>query len=104
LAGACLSPLLLPWLPTPSFAFKGGVTGAFAGAGFCLLAGVSSPVYAIAIIMMIVAVSSFHMLAFTGSTPYTSRSGVKKEMKWSLPLQALCLLSGFMLIVLGRFF
>jgi hypothetical protein len=104
LAGACLSPLLLPWLPSPSFAFKGSVTGAFAGAGFCLLAGVSSPVIAVAIILMIAAVSSFMMLNFTGSTPYTSRSGVKKEMQWALPLQAISLLAGLLLIVLGRFF
>jgi acetyl-CoA decarbonylase/synthase complex subunit gamma len=104
LAGACLSPLLLPWLPSPSFAFKGAVTGAFAGAGFCLPAGVSSPVNVTALVLMITAVSSFLMLNFTGSTPYTSRSGVKKEMRWALPLQAISLLAGVLLIITGRFF
>jgi len=104
LAGTCLSPLLLPWLPSPSFALKGGIAGAFAGAGFCLLAGVSYPLYAGAVILMIAAVSSFLMLNFTGSTPFTSRSGVKKEMQLALPLQAIFLLAGVLLIALGRFF
>jgi acetyl-CoA decarbonylase/synthase complex subunit gamma len=52
---------------------------------------------------MISAVSSFFMLNFTGSTPYTSPSGVKKEMKWALPVQALSILAGFVIIVIRRF-
>lgn len=103
LAGSFAAPLLLPWLPTRSFAVKGGVTGIIAGALFCRFAGIESIAYSAAAIMLISAVSSFMMLNFTGSTPFTSRSGVKKEMKWALPVQAGALLAGVAMIALRRF-
>jgi len=43
---------------------------------------------------LVSAVSSFLALNFTGSTPYTSRSGVKREMRLSLPLMAGSVLAG----------
>jgi acetyl-CoA decarbonylase/synthase complex subunit gamma len=103
LSGAVVAPLLLPWLPSAWFAVKGAATGLLAGLLFCRLAGVASLAFGAATILMIAAVSSFLMLNFTGSTPYTSRSGVKKEMKWALPLQALALLTGAVLFVFERF-
>lgn len=103
LAGSFVAPLLLPWLPSRSFAVKGAVTGLIAGALFCRFAGVESVTFIIAAMMMISAVSSFMMLNFTGSTPFTSRSGVKKEMQWALPLQAFAVLAGVAMIALRRF-
>lgn len=103
LSGSFLSPLFLPVLPTRSFAVKGAFTGLLIGIIFCVVTKIYSVVYSSAAILMIVAVSSFMMLNFTGSTPYTSRSGVKKEMKWALPLQALSLLAGVALFIAGRF-
>jgi len=103
LAGAVVAPVLLPWLPSPFFSLKGAVTGLLAGAAFCAAAGVNSLVAAPAIILMISAVSSFMMLNFTGSTPFTSRSGVKKEMQWALPLQTLSIFTGLLIIIIRRF-
>ncbi len=40
------------------------------------------------------ALSSFLALNFTGSTPYTSRSGVKREMRLSMPVMACGLIAG----------
>ena len=104
ISGSFLAPLFLPVLPTRSFAVKGAVTGLLAAVVFCVVTTINSAADSIASILMISAVSSFMMLNFTGSTPYTSRSGVKKEMKWALPLQAISLLAGMLLIVIGRFF
>ena len=104
LSGCFLAPLLLPWLPTPCFSIKGAITGFFTAVLFCLFAGLDSIAYGAAAILMISAFSSFLMLNFTGSTPYTSRSGVKKEMKWALPLQGVALLIGVILVVTRRFF
>ena len=104
ISGSFLAPLFLPALPTRSFAVKGAVTGLLAAVVFCVVTTINSAADSIASILMISAVSSFMMLNFTGSTPYTSRSGVKKEMKWALPLQAISLLAGMLLIVMGRFF
>ncbi|NVN99015.1 MAG: acetyl-CoA synthase subunit gamma [Geobacteraceae bacterium] len=103
ISGAFISPLLLPWLPSPAFSIKGGVTGLVIGSFFSYLAGVVSPPLFAATTLMIAAFSSFLMLNFTGSTPYTSRSGVKKEMRWALPAQALCLVTGFITILIWRF-
>jgi len=35
-----------------------------------------------------VAISSYLAMNFTGSTPFTSPSGVEKEMRRAIPLQA----------------
>ena len=104
LSGSFLSPLFLPVLPTRSFAVMGAFTGLLMGIVFCVVTNTYSAAYSSAAVLMIVAVSSFMMLNFTGSTPYTSRSGVKKEMKWALPLQAVSLLTALLLVDLGRFF
>ncbi|MCM2356814.1 MAG: mercury methylation corrinoid protein HgcA [Geobacteraceae bacterium] len=105
LAGALVAPLLLPWLPTRSFAVK----GAFAGLVWALLwygaSGMGGNGYiAAAHFLLLPAVASFLALNFTGSTPFTSRSGVKKEMRLSLPIMALSIVVGAVLWVAGRFF
>ena len=45
-------------------------------------------------VLLVSAVSSFLALNFTGSTPYTSRSGVKREMRLSMPVMAGGLVAG----------
>jgi acetyl-CoA decarbonylase/synthase complex subunit gamma len=37
--------------------------------------------------LLIPAVSTYVAMNFTGSSTYTSLSGVRKEMRWALPLQ-----------------
>lgn len=101
LTGTFLSPLLLPWLPTRSFAVKGAVSGLLVTALVALAAGFG-PRVILAAGMTTAAISSFYMLNFTGSTPYTSRSGVKREMRWALPLQGATLVLGCLLAIAGR--
>ncbi len=40
-------------------------------------------------------------LNFTGTSTYTSMSGVKKEMKIAIPLQLIAALAGAICIVIG---
>jgi acetyl-CoA decarbonylase/synthase complex subunit gamma len=47
------------------------------------------------------ALAAFYGLSFTGSTPYTSRSGVKREMRIALPVIAVSLLTGISLWCAG---
>jgi len=108
--GACLSgivvgPLLLPWLPGRSFAVKGTFAGLIWALLFYLLAGGANwSVWSIAAVFLsLPAVSAFYTLNFTGCTPYTSRSGVKKEMGVALPAMGGALLMSLMLLVAGRF-
>ena len=104
LAGTLFTPMLLPVLPTRSFAIK----GAFAGLVWALLVygiyGKSwNQAVAAATFIILPAVAAFFALNFTGSTPFTSPSGVKKEMRLSLPVIAGAVLTGAVLSVFGTF-
>jgi len=50
----------------------------------------------------IAAISSFLAMNFTGSSTFTSLSGVKKEMKISLPVQIVFAVTGIILLVIGK--
>jgi acetyl-CoA decarbonylase/synthase complex subunit gamma len=38
-------------------------------------------------VLLVPALTAFLAMNFTGASTYTSLSGVKKEMKWALPLE-----------------
>lgn len=91
--GAVLTPILLPWLPGRAFALKGALCGAAVAAGAAFLVPARAGVLnLLALLLAIPAVASFCAMNFTGSTTFTSPSGVEKEMRRALPLQALALL------------
>ncbi len=90
LAGAVAVPALLPWIPGVIFAVKGALTGLVAGAIVALLFWSQTTILeSLALLFCTAALSSFMAMNFTGSTPYTSPSGVEKEMRTAIPLQAL---------------
>jgi len=55
-----------------------------------------------AMFLTLPAVSAFYTLNFTGCTPFTSISGVKKEMKVAVPLQITFAVTGLVLMMIGR--
>ena len=88
LAGAVATPILLPWLPVRAFAAKGAIVGGLLGAGVTALFSDSLHFLSLAAMLLLtVSVSSFVAMNFTGATPYTSPSGVEKEMRTAIPLQ-----------------
>ncbi|MBI5016062.1 MAG: acetyl-CoA synthase subunit gamma [Deltaproteobacteria bacterium] len=102
LAGTVIAPALLPWLPGPSFALKGAVVGT-AWAALCAWtagAGAGAPSLA-ALFLVLSAVSGFFTLNFTGSTPFTSRSGVKREMRLAMPALAAAFSTGIVVWLAG---
>lgn len=103
LAGIVIGPLLLPWLPGRSFAVKGAVAGFLWVIGFLLFTGFRSydPFVGGAAFLALPAVSAFYTLNFTGCTPFTARSGVKKEMRPALPVMACAVLLGGVLLLAG---
>ena len=104
LSGTVLGPLLLPWLPTRSFAVKGAVVGLLWVSLFYYLAGENWPLLmAAAAFLILPAVSAYYTLNFTGCTTYTSRSGVKKEMQIALPVMGIAVMTGLMMVILSRF-
>jgi len=104
--GIAVAPLLLPVLPGKSFAVKGAFAGlAFSAALFGLAggAGWSLPV-TLASFLALPAVSAFYTLNFTGCTTYTSRSGVRKEMRLGIPVMGSALVAALVLVLAGRLF
>ena len=105
LTGIVAGPLLLPWLPGRSFAIKGGIAGlGWVFTGYLLAGGVdwSVPV-SLAAFLALPAVSAFYTLNFTGCSTYTSRSGVKKEMRLALPAMGIAVGVGLVLVLANRF-
>jgi acetyl-CoA decarbonylase/synthase complex subunit gamma len=104
--GIALAPMLLPVLPGRSFAIKGAFCGLLYSAFLYAVAGGASwsPPVTLASFLSITAVSAFYTLNFTGCTPYTSRSGVKKEMHLGLPVMGGALLVSLLLVVAAKLF
>jgi len=97
--GGVLVPLLLPWLPGRALSLKGAETGTVLGlaAGFALGA---PPLSVAAGTLLAGAVSAYIGVNFTGTTPYTSPSGVEKELRAALPfVGAAAVLAGVLWIV-----
>lgn len=101
-AGTVAAPLLLPWMSGPSFAVKGALAGLAFGLAWHVPAGGGSTLSgAAAGCLALSAVSSFFTLNFTGSTPFTSRSGVRRELRLALPAMAIALAFAAALFVWG---
>ncbi len=88
--GCVVVPILLPLIPGRAFALKGAIVGL--AAGLCTVVALSfsaqiSLMPALALILFATAVSSYLAMNFTGTTPFTSPSGVEKEMRRAIPLQ-----------------
>lgn len=103
-SGIVITPLLLPYIPVRSFALKGCMTGLlisiillFANMFGKDIAGIT------AWLIFIPAFSSYLAMNFTGSSTYTSLSGVKREMKIAVPLQIASVAISFILVLVDIF-
>ena len=108
-AGTVLFPILLPYIPTRDFSTKGLFLGAVVAIPFAI-AFASDPaqpgwarlIAAITMLLIMPAVTAYLALNFTGSTTFTSRTGVKKEIFRYIPVMVCMAVSGIILaIVLG---
>ncbi len=93
LTGCVLTPVLLPWLPGRAFAAKGAALGLLTATILALgpyrEAGTSGW---ISLYLAVIAIASYTAMNFTGSTTFTSPSGVEKEMRVAIPCQAVAVL------------
>jgi len=93
--GVILFPILLPVLPGKAFACKGAALSVL-GIGVYLVgmqslygaSSLSSILSLVPYVFLLSSIVSFLALNFTGSTPFTSLSGVLKEMRIAIPFQA----------------
>jgi hypothetical protein len=96
LAGNVLFPILLPWIPTHNFSTKGFLLGALVALPFALSVLWRHPDWswwkqaaqALEFLLAMPAVTAFVALNFTGSTTFSSRSGVRREMFAYIPAMA----------------
>jgi acetyl-CoA decarbonylase/synthase complex subunit gamma len=98
-AGVIATTLLLPYLPFRAFSAKGAVMGlAFAAGLLVWRAGgqlsALLEVEAVGWLLMATALSAFLAMNFTGSSTFTSLSGVRKEMWVAVPLQIVAAVIG----------
>jgi hypothetical protein len=106
-AGIVLFPLLLPWLPTHNFSTKGFSLGFLVALPFAVSAFLLHPGWiwwrqvgqALEFLLAMPAVTAFLSLNFTGSSTFTSRSGVKKEMFAYIPAMAWTFGIGIVLVL-----
>jgi hypothetical protein len=106
-AGTVLFPVLLPFIPTRDFSTKGLILGGIVAvpfAGFWATAP-ALPLWAkvvagIVPLLVMPAVTAYLALNFTGSTTFTSRTGVKKEIFRYVPVMALMAGAGTVLAIL----
>ena len=103
-----MTPALLPWLPGRAFSVKGAWVGVF----ILIITGLVFSAYAeafhswasaLAWLFIIPAITSFLGMEFTGSSTYTSLSGVRKEMRLAVPLQIAGATVGTILWIIGLF-
>jgi hypothetical protein len=103
IAGIVITPMFLPYIPGRRFSFKGFYSGALVFIILFLLKLTGSNIFeTLSWFLIITAISSFLAMNFTGSSTYTSLSGVKKEMKFSVPFQIGFALVGIILQVIGK--
>ena len=100
LAGAVFTPLLLPWLPGRAFSVKGLSLGILSVLILLVFGWGDWITWAdrlerLAWIFLIPAASAFLAMNFTGASTYTSLSGVRREMRWAVPLQMSACIVGF---------
>jgi hypothetical protein len=105
-SGVILTPLLLPFIPGRAFALKGAVIVIPIVILLNLFLAIFQTLHLIekiACLLIMLSISSFFAMNFTGASTYTSLSGVKKEMRIAVPLQIFGFVSGLILWIISRF-
>lgn len=85
-SGAFLAPLLLPFVPFRAFAVKGWITGFISVLFTQGSLRITDKSLLAFIYLFFPLLSSYIALQFTGSTAFTGMSGVKKELRYALPV------------------
>ncbi|HMM21048.1 MAG TPA: mercury methylation corrinoid protein HgcA [Selenomonadales bacterium] len=102
LTGTVLTPLLLPYIPGPAFAWKGWLMGLlWAGVYVWFIASQASWTHGLFYLLILPPIASYLAMNFTGCSTYTSLSGVAKEMKFAVPAQLISAVGGIILWVGG---
>jgi len=106
-SGTAITPALLPTIPGKAFSQKGWL------AGLCVMLGIigffgkfkrGSRLLSVGGLLLYPAISSYFAMNFTGSSTYTSPSGVNKEMRKALPFMVGAAVVGTIFTVIAHLF
>lgn len=104
LSGIVITPMLLPWIPFRRFSLKGILISLFTTFMLVYLRVTGNNILEIiSWFLMNAGLASFLAMNFTGSSTFTSLSGVQKEMKTALPMQITMAGLGLILWILSKF-
>lgn len=106
-SGLVLFPILLPWIPTTDFSTKGFLIGGLVALPFALdsFYGMTDESmwlrsgWALSYLLIMPSISAFLALNFTGSSTFTSVTGVKREIFTYMPKIAWMSGIGIILII-----
>lgn len=110
LSGVILFPILMPWIPSRDFSSRGIILGIMTALPFVLLTFSSlrdgpswkTLIIPTAYLLTLSPVTAYLALNFTGSTPFTSKTGVKREMKIYLPVMGIMMAIGIICFIIAR--
>lgn len=109
LAGTVFFPLFLPWLPFREFSLKGFVLGLLVMLPLAIWKVQSANPMTLhtylslaALLLFFPVLTAFISLNFTGSTPFTSKTGVRQEMNRFIPLMAIFSGAGLLIAIVQR--
>lgn len=103
LSGAVVFPILLPRIPSRLFSLRGAAVGLVAALALPLFftgmtwAALAGPM------LWAITLSAWLALNFTGSTPFTSPSGVEKEMRMAIPVLGVATILAISCFIWGNF-
>jgi hypothetical protein len=101
--GILITPIFLPYIPVKKFAFKGLITGLILSVILLYMDKLGDNYFEIlSWFLLLPAISSFMAMNFTGASTFTSLSGVKKEMRISVPIQISFAIVGLILLITGK--
>ena len=102
--GTVLVPILLPWIPGRAFALKGWFLGlVWVAIDLMVIAPGSSWKQILFLSLILPPISAFLALSFTGSSTFTSLSGVRKEMRLAIPVIFLSVTLSLLFLVITYF-
>ncbi len=108
LVGTILVPIFLPFLPGRAFSVKGFWLGLLTTLILVLLRSPDISVWpgrfeTAAWFFLVIPITMYLSMNFTGASTYTSLSGVRKEMRWALPVGIASGIAGIVLWLGSRF-
>lgn len=108
LVGCLFVPMFLSWIPGKAFSLKGWLIGVLWAVAVIFFNGFpnslnSNLLKSIAYLLILPSVSAYYSMNFTGSSTYTSFSGVLKEMRIAVPFILITIAIGIITLLVSNF-